>query len=98
MSQSKTPQTVTVALPDNITIAQAEALHEHLETFLQSNDDILIDGQAVARADTAGLQTLLAFCNALHARDVKVSWKAPSESLRLAAKQLGLSDILSLNN
>ncbi len=83
-------------LPENLAIANAEHLHEQLETLLQKHQDVSLNGANVARADTAGLQTLLAFITALKQHSDSLEWVSPSEPLREAADLLGLTELLDL--
>ena len=87
---------VVVDLPSNLTIATAETLHEQLEPLLNGSDDIVLNASAVERADTAGLQVLLAFSKALEARSVAITWSVPAKPLVDAAEQLGLKQLLAL--
>ena len=87
---------VTFELPNNLTIATAESLHEQLEPLLTTGDDVVLNAAEVKRADTAGLQLLLAFQKALISRSVNMSWSAPSQPLLEAAEQLGLKQMLAL--
>lgn len=87
---------VVVELPSNLTIATADALHEQLEPLLNGGEDVVLNASSVQRADTAGLQTLLAFARAMEARSAVMTWSAPSKILVDAAEQLGLKQFLSL--
>lgn len=83
-------------LPANLTIATAEALHEKMEPLLIDDQDIAINGGEVERVDTAGLQLLLAFKNALVKRNMNFTWNTPSSHLVEAATQIGLQQLLAL--
>lgn len=87
---------VTVDLPDNLTIATVEALHEQLDPFAMGSQDVVLNGAHVERADTAGLQTLYAFHQALKAHSAQLTWSAASEVLLEAADNLGLKEHLAL--
>lgn len=89
--------TAIVELPDNLTIASVEALHEQLEPLLNAGNDVMLNAAGVVRVDTAGLQTLLAFQRALLARSLQMSWSSPSPSLLDTAAQIGLRETLALN-
>lgn len=88
---------VTVDLPDNLTIATVEALHEQLDPFAVGSQDVVLNGVNVERADTAGLQMLYAFSQALKSHNAEMSWMNPSSALTDAAKNLGLTEHLALN-
>jgi len=87
----------TFDLPDNLTIANAEALHEELESLANGSVDVVLNASAVSRADTAGLQILYAFQQALKSHNAKLSWSAPSSVLIETAEQLGLKQHLALD-
>ena len=90
--------TTTLDLPANLTISTAEALHEKLEPLLLKDSDIAIVGKDVERVDTAGLQLVLAFKNALVKRNLGFTWKNYSDALFNAALQLGLEKHLALDS
>jgi len=88
---------ITFDLPDNLTIANAEALHEELEALANGSADVVLNASAVSRADTAGLQILYAFQQALKSHDASISWSSPSSVLIETAEQLGLKQHLALD-
>jgi len=88
---------ITFDLPDNLTIANAEALHEELEPLANGSADVVLNASAVSRADTAGLQVLYAFQQALKSHDASISWSSPSSVLIETAEQLGLKQHLALD-
>lgn len=88
---------VTFELPDRLTIAQVESLHEKLEPILHNNTDVALEGKAVVQADTAGLQTLLAFAKTLEKRGAHMSWSSKSDALNEAIAHLGLQESLGGN-
>jgi phospholipid transport system transporter-binding protein len=59
--------------------------------------DVLVDGSAVDRVDTAGLQLITAFVRYQEGRGRSVGWTAASNELLKAARQLGLSSALHLD-
>ena len=87
---------VIVDLPERLTIATAESLHEQLEPLLNGGQDVVLNGAEVTRADTAGLQTLYAFSCALSNHGISLSWSSPSSSIVDAAELLGLRQLLAL--
>lgn len=90
---------VSFQLPENLTIASVQGLHEQLETLVDQHDHdkIIIQASAVKRADTAGLQLLLAFVNTTKDRQIKLDWNTPSEKLLAAAELLGLEGDLGIH-
>ena len=87
---------VTVELPDNLTIANVEALHEQLDTYALASQDVVLNASSVERVDTAGLQTLYAFHQALKAHGANMSWADASSVLVEAAQCLGMKEHLAL--
>ncbi|UZE94958.1 STAS domain-containing protein [Alkalimarinus alittae] len=85
-----------VVLESNCGIAQAESLRVQLEELFQNRYQIVIDGSAVKRIDTAALQLLGAFFTAMSHAETDVTWTAPSELLSQSANTLGLKEILKL--
>ncbi|VUD56412.1 hypothetical protein TDB9533_02067 [Thalassocella blandensis] len=86
-------------LPQNLTIANVQGLHDQLEALVgeQDCDKVTLQAEDVQRADTAGIQLLLAFVHASKERQIAVDWKEPSDKLRAAAKVLGLDQDLGLH-
>ncbi len=61
-----------------------------------TGDPLVIDGGAVQRIDTAGLQLLVALARRQHAAGGRLEWKAASPELLQGSRQLGLVDALGL--
>lgn len=91
--------TVNVNLPENLTIANIHSLHEQLESLVdkQECDSVILNADSVQRADTAGLQLLLAFVHASRERQIEVTWDHPSDKLCIAADILGLSKSIGIH-
>lgn len=91
--------TVDFTLPDNLTIASVHGLHEKFESLIDTEDcdELVIHAKAVSRADTAGVQLLLALVHESKDRRIAISWDAPSEKLTSAATILGLENALGFH-
>lgn len=87
---------VTVDLPENLTIANAESLYSELDQYINGSKDVVFSANDVARADTAGLQLIYVFMKTLKEREAEVSWSSPSSALIEASEQLGLKVHLGL--
>ena len=87
-------------LPDNLTIANVQQLHEELEALVSEKDceKITLEAEGIQRADTAGLQLLLAFVNTAKEGHIGLAWNKPSAKLCSAASVLGLESALGLNS
>lgn len=59
-------------------------------------DPVVVDGSAVERIDTAGLQLLVALARREQDSGRKLEWKAASTSLVSSSVRLGLVDVLGL--
>ncbi|MFL0799180.1 MAG: STAS domain-containing protein [Agarilytica sp.] len=90
---------VDFQLPDNLTIANVHGLHEQLEALVEEeeNDKIVIQAGGVTRADTAGIQLLLAFVNSAKEHQISLDWDHPSDKLLTAASVLGLENALGMH-
>lgn len=86
-----------ISLAADCTLREAAALKSQLITTISPTDAVLIDGGAVERIDTAGLQLLVAFAQREHAAGRRLQWQAASEELRSASARLGLLGALSLS-
>ena len=82
-------------LPAVIDIRESAKLHESLQTWLMGGEAAL-NGGAVEKIDTSGLQLLLAALRTLQSRGLSLQWVQVSDELRLAAERLGVSAELGL--
>ncbi len=92
-------QTVELELPEDLTVAHVQGLHEQLEGLVddQSNDGIIAHGKGVRRVDTAGLQLLLVAKQAADERQISWVWDEPSEVLKEGARLLGMQKKLDIH-
>lgn len=92
-------KSVTVDIPENVTLKRLRLLQYHLERLADDPDceEIILQGQDVARVDTAGIQLLSSFCVTGRAAGKRVEWKAPSKKLCTAAEILGLDRAMGLS-
>jgi phospholipid transport system transporter-binding protein len=90
-------------LPARLTLAADCTLREAaiLKTLLLSTvspaGEVIIEGGAVERIDTAGLQLLVAFARREAAAGRRLAWQSASAELRGASERLGLLDCLGLD-
>jgi len=98
---------MSVALPDlpgrplvlsSPTIRTINSLQAQLAERLDESGTVQIDGSAVDRVDTAGLQLLAAFVRDLQAEARSVEWIGCSTALRRSANALGLGAALGLGS
>ena len=91
--------TVELELPENLTVAHVQALHEQLEALVddKKNDGIVARAKDVRRVDTAGLQLLLVAREAAKERQINWTWDAPSEVLVSGARLLGMHSKLDIH-
>jgi ABC-type transporter Mla MlaB component len=80
------------------TIRTINSLQTELAERLDDSGTVQIDGAAVDRVDTAGLQLLAAFIRDLQAQLRAVEWIGCSAVLRRAANSLGLAVALGLGS
>lgn len=90
---------IEMKLPENLTVAHAHALHDEFEELLNKKniDQLVVHAAGVNRADTAGLQLMLAVVQATNERQISLSWDKPSENLIQVAVTLGIRDALGLH-
>ena len=81
---------------DALDIRQVAALHDRLKKALLRSSTIELLADRVERADTAGLQLLVALVAETEQCGGAVSWKKPSRALIDAATLLGLERALGL--
>jgi len=87
----------SIDLGGSLVISEVEAYRSALLEALQGDSDIVIDGAEIEQIDGAGLQLLAAF--ALEAEKMHIAFKWCGASLVLceASGQLGLAEVLRLN-
>ncbi|WP_370978916.1 lipid asymmetry maintenance protein MlaB [Agaribacterium sp. ZY112] len=93
------PDKLEFTLPESLTIAQAHALHDELEALIEKKeaDELVLHASNVGRADTAGMQLMLALVRFGKERQMSISWDQPSEKIISAAKILGIHSELGLH-
>jgi len=86
---------VRVGMPSDFRIAEVTDMHRQLSAALDASE-IVLDGGAVDRVDTAALQLLVVFQHEARKRGNTVQWVGASAPLHDAASQLGLAEVLTL--
>jgi len=84
---------VMTVLPANCTIRDIAVLHDCLRS---APPDSRLDGSAVQRIDTAGLQLLVAFLHERRTANLPVEWQSVSAELSDAASLVGAMSVLHL--
>lgn len=79
-----------IELPEDVTIARAEALRALLLGALERGEELVLGAGAVASADAAGLQVLCAAGRSAAARGVRLRLDARSAALAAAVARCGL--------
>ena len=95
---------IGLALPKRIDISTAAALRDEWGEWLENAfsgtsgaSTATLDASSIDRIDTAGLQLLVAVAGTIHDLGHSVAWDSPSDSLRAAAADLGLTNPLQLD-
>jgi anti-anti-sigma regulatory factor len=86
----------SLSLGKSLDITQAEKLQKRLLAAMEKRCDIEITADSVERADTAGLQLLLALHKGVTLQGHNIIWKHPSSALCTSANRLGISANLGL--
>lgn len=81
---------------NGLDIANGQALYERLQAALGESFEIELQCADVDKADTAGLQILVAAIQEIEKNEGTVTWKEPSEKLLAIAESLGLYQLLQL--
>jgi hypothetical protein len=85
-------------LPADLGIEHAAALHQTLSPLLATLEPVALVASGVSRLHTASLQVLAAFVRERAAAGYATNWRNPAGALLAAARQLGLSAALALND
>ncbi|MET1255047.1 STAS domain-containing protein [Aliikangiella maris] len=86
----------TVSLGNALDIAHAANLKGRLETALHKQLPVVLVASNIERADTAGLQLVYAFIEAVQHQGGSVTWQKPTDVLIQASEILGMSKALNL--
>ena len=86
---------VRLGIPADFRIADVTDMHRQLGDVLDVAQ-IMLDGSAVDRIDTAALQLLVVFQREVRQRGNQLNWAGVSAPLHDAASQLGLAQALEL--
>jgi anti-anti-sigma regulatory factor len=86
----------TVSLGSALDIMHASGLKERLEGALKKKALIVLIGDKVERADTAGLQLLYAFKQEVEKQSKQLNWQKPSDVLLTACANLGMTESLGI--
>lgn len=86
----------TLKLDVQCTLRESIAMKAALLEQLELGRDVVLDGTAVAKVDTAGLQLLAAFARQLQISGRQLSWAGVTGELQRSAAQLDLVDLIGL--
>lgn len=86
----------SVSCGEALDVAHAATLHGRLMKALQKSTVIELKVDKVRKADTAGLQLLLALAKEVATCGGKIVWVKPSKELLESARALGLDSSLGL--
>ena len=81
-------------LGPDCTIREATKLKQQLLAHLELSEPLFIDGSTVEKADTAGVQLLVAFSLDCMERGIRFGWPGRSTPLNNAIDALGVAPLL----
>lgn len=96
------PPVQTAASPAGLKLEASCTLRDSIDMQFQllavdfGESDVVVDGSAVERIDTAGLQLLLSFVRHQAGRGKPVRWSATSPELVRGSQLLGIDGMLGL--
>ena len=85
-----------IPLPEESTIARSAEFYARLSACIDQGADIVLNGGAVTRIDTAFIQLLYQVQGALAAAGRRLHWTAASAAIRRSAELLGMHEELAL--
>lgn len=83
-------------LPDEISITNISEWKSKLTVFLEQTPPLTLDASELVRVDTAAIQMFAAFAIKAKTAEIDFVWENPSDTFKTTAKQLGMSDYLTL--
>ena len=96
-TSASTLGSTALALEAQVSIQHVAQLHQRLVSALQNHHSIDIDASAVTSIDTASLQLLVILKQTALQEQKSVAIDFPSEAFIAAAKLLGLSELLDVD-
>ena len=87
-----------VTLGASLTLREVMDLQRELLRAESDTDSLQVDGAAVERVDTAGLQLLVALARRRDAAGQTLRWTGVSPQLRHGCMRLGLESLLGLTD
>lgn len=87
-----------ITLDASLNIADVATLRETLKCYVDSDQDLTLDGSRVEAIDTVSMQLLLAFIRQFQGNDCAVTWQEPSTAICNTAQLLGLVREIGLSN
>ena len=85
-----------IKLNDSLDISCSDELKTILLDALDSKADVVLQADAVEKADTAALQVLCAFFQDAATQKQNISWENPTEVLCRSASLIGVTNLLEL--
>ena len=79
-------------LPEELTIAKAEAFKSSLLDYISEHDNIDIEDSKVSKIDTIGCQLLLAMVTHLAAQNKTITWHCKSSLIKDSLNKLGIDE------
>lgn len=80
----------TIELDEILDISHANSTCEQLKTMRIAGDSYQLNAGKVEHVDSAGVQLLLAFVNAVRTDGGQVKWQGMSDKLQASIERLGL--------
>lgn len=84
-----------LTLAGRLDISNVTCLHNVMEEGLASGKPVHVCSQDLGHLDTAAMQLIYSFAQAIRASGQTLSWERPAPVLETTAVSLGLDDILS---
>jgi anti-anti-sigma regulatory factor len=77
-------------LPSELTIAEVTEFRSQFISYIDDNEEIILDGGEVNRIDTVGIQLLLSALMYVSTQKKSYIWQKPSSIIYQSVKQLGM--------
>lgn len=89
-------KTTSISLGNALDIAHAADLKKRMQQALSKDLPVVLVADKVEKIDTAGIQLVYAFIDALQNKGEKVSWRKPSGLLLEMSQKLAIKEALVL--
>jgi len=97
MEITQSEQVRELRLEEILDISSAQTLYADIKRLMNGDGELIIDGSAVSKIDTASMQVLIAAFAHAEVNERVIALRSPSEILTKSATLLGVGELIGLH-